>query len=55
MTISFSVSTGTDAVPYIQITLTIGGSNTVRKTSRWTGLDLTKQVNLLLIKRKQST
>ena len=38
-----------------QRTLTMGGSITVWPTSCLTGLDLTKQVNLLLIQHKQSS
>ena len=38
-----------------QRTLTIGGSITVWLTSCLTGLDLTKQVKLLLIEHKQSS
>ena len=40
---------------YNQRTLTIGGSITVLLTSCLTGLDLTQQVKLLLIKFKQSS
>ena len=39
----------------VHITLTIGGSISVLLTSCLTGLDSTKQVNLLLIQHKQSS